>query len=186
VRPHRLTVTHSGSIYVTEATGGAYSGKVWLVRPNGTTSVVAEGLDGPSGITVTPDGLWLCVGESKGHHAYSYQIGPNGELQYGEPFYWFHMPDSANNSGVGQVCMDRTGRAYAATRLGVQILDRNGRVTAILPLSEEEQVVGICFGGGDFRTLYVSTGSKVYRREVKTQGAPPWAPPIALPTCEAG
>jgi gluconolactonase len=184
---HRLTVTHSGSIYVTEAIGAsAYSGKVWLVRPDGAKSLVAEGLNGPSGVSATPDGLWLCVGESKGHHAYSYQIQPNGDLRYGEPFYWCHSPDSADDSGMGQICMDRDGRAYAATRLGVQVFDRNGRVTAILPVAGGLQVVGICFGGRDLRTLYVSTGTSVYRREVKTEGVPAWVPPIVLPPGGAG
>jgi gluconolactonase len=187
LRGYRLTVTHSGSIYVTEAIGAsAYSGKVWLVRPNGAKSVVAEGLNGPCGVCSTPDGLWLCVGESKGHHGYSYQIEANGELRYGEPFYWCHMPDSANDSGFGQVCMDRDGRAYAATRLGVQVFDRNGRVTTILPVAEGLQLVGICFGRSDLRTLYVSTGTSLYRREVKAEGVPPWAPPVTLPPWSAG
>ena len=32
------------------------------------------------------------------------------------------------------IAMDRDGRAYVATRMGVQVFDRNGRVAAILPL----------------------------------------------------
>jgi gluconolactonase len=187
LRGHRLTATHHGNVYVTEAIGGsAYSGKVWLVRDNGARSVVADGLNGPSGISLTPDGLWLCVAEGNGHYAYSYQIEPSGDLRHGEPFYWFHVPDTANDSGAGQVCMDRDGRAYVATRLGIQVCDRNGRVTAILPIAEGLQSVGICFGGHDFRTLYVSTGTAVYRREFKAQGVPSWAPPIPLPPWEAG
>jgi gluconolactonase len=49
LRAHRLTVTHNGNIYATEATGGGSPGRIWLVRPNGTISVVAEGLDRLSG-----------------------------------------------------------------------------------------------------------------------------------------
>ncbi|HTV54842.1 MAG TPA: SMP-30/gluconolactonase/LRE family protein [Terriglobia bacterium] len=187
LRGYRLTVTHSGSIYVTEAIGAnAYSGKIWLVTQNGAKAVVAEGLNGPSGLSTTPDGLWLFVGESKGHYAYSYAIQPNGELRSGEPFYWCHTPASANDSGLGQVCMDREGRAYAASRLGVQVFDRNGRVTAILPVDEGLQLAGICFGGSDLRTIYVSTGTSVYRRELKAEGVRPWAPPVTLPPWSAG
>jgi gluconolactonase len=193
IRGCRLTVAHNGNIYVTEALGSVtedgasspYSGKVWLVRPGGKKSIVAEGLNGPSGICLTPDGLWLCVAESKGHHAYSYQVQPYGELQYGEPFYWFHVPDSANDSGVTQVCMDRQGWAYAATRMGIQVFDRNGRVTAIFPLAEK-QLAGICFGDADFQTLYVTTGSAIYRRRVKTVGMPSWEAPVVLPPWSQG
>ncbi len=183
---HRLTVTHDGNIYIAEShSANAYSGKVWLLRPNGEKFAVAEGLNGPAGISLTPDGLWLCVAESKGHHGYSYRVQPDGTLQCGEPFYWFHVPDSANDSSALQVCMDRQGWAYAATRMGVQVFDRNGRVTAILPVAEK-QIAGICFGDADFQTLYVTTGNAVYRRRVKTTGVQSWEAPIMLPPWSAG
>ena len=185
-----LTVTPRGEIYVTQAAeSGSSSGQVWLVRPNGRKQVVAEGLNAPSGLALTPDGLWLCVGESQGHHAFSYQVKPDGDLRCGEPFYWLHVPDAANDSGVGQICMDRQGRAYAATRLGIQVLDHNGRVVAILPVvpwAQSQQLAGICFGGRDFKTLYVSTGSGIYRRQMNVAGMPPWAAPIAVPQWGAG
>ncbi len=181
-----LTITQAGNIYITEPNDAApETGKVWLIRPNGTKSVVAKGLDGPSGIALTPDGLWLCVAESKGHHAYSYRVERDGTVRYGEPYYWFHVPDTANDSGVGQVCMDRDGYAYAATRMGVQIFDRNGRVRAILPVAAN-QLAGICFGGSDMQTLYVSTGNTVYRRKLKSVGFPASAAPIVLPEGSAG
>lgn len=83
------------------------------------------------------------------------------------------------------MCMDRGGAAYAATRMGVQVFDRNGRVRAILPVADS-QLAGICFGGPDLQTLYVSTGNAVYRRKVKTVGMPAWEAPIALPPASAG
>jgi gluconolactonase len=181
-----LMVTHTGTIYVTEPNGAApNSGKVWILRPDGEKSVVAEGLNGPTGISITPDGLWLCAAESKGHHGYSYRVQPTGELQLAEPYYWFHIPDTAKDSGVSQVCMDRDGYAYAATRMGVQIFDRNGRVRAILPV-DGHQLAGICFGGADMQTLYVSTGSIIYRRRLKAVGFASFASPIVLPDGSAG
>ena len=181
-----LTVTHAGNIYVTEPNDAAsYSGKVWLIRSHGEKTVVAEGLNGPTGISLSPDGLWLCAAEGKGHHGYSYRVQPSGELQLGEPYYWFHVPDTANDSGVAQVCMDRDGYAYAATRMGVQVFDRNGRVRAILPVAGH-QLAGICFGGADLQTLYVSTGDAIYRRKLKAVGFAPSAAPIVLPEGSAG
>jgi gluconolactonase len=181
-----LMVTHAGNVYATESTDApSDSGKVWLIRSNGNKSVVAEGLNGPTGISLSPDGLWLCAAESKGHHGYSYQVQPTGELELGEPYYWFHVPDTANDSGVSQLCMDRDGYAYAATRMGVQVFDRNGRVRAILPIAGH-QLAGICFGGADMQTLYVSTGDGIYRRKLKSVGFAPSAAPIALPEASAG
>ncbi|HZC44802.1 MAG TPA: SMP-30/gluconolactonase/LRE family protein, partial [Acidobacteriaceae bacterium] len=181
-----LTVTHSANIYAAESVGASsYSGKVWLIRADGKRTVVADGLNRPTGISLSPDGLWLCAAESKGHHGYSYRVQPSGDLQLGEPYYWFHIPDTANDSGVSQVCMDRDGYAYAATRMGVQIFDRNGRVRAILPVAGH-QLAGICFGGTGLQTLYVSTGDVIYRRKLKSVGFLPSAAPIVPPESSAG
>jgi gluconolactonase len=82
--------------------------------------------------------------------------------------------------------MDREGRLYSATHMGVQVFDRNGRVRAILPLPGGE-VTGIAFGGTDFQMLYVSCANhKLYRRKLKVAGAPSSAGPLALPTWSPG
>jgi gluconolactonase len=101
------------------------------------------------------------------------------------PFYWFHMPDAANDSGCNQVCMDERGMAYAATRIGVQIFDRNGRVRAILPIGNCA-VTGICFGEPDFQTLYIAVGDRVYRRKLNVVGAQLSAKAIIEPAANAG
>jgi hypothetical protein len=111
-----------------------------------------------------------------------YQPGPDSQRQPGVPdgsldikqsFYWFHVPEWADDSGAGSVCMDREGRMYAATRMGVQVFDRNGRSRAILPLPGGE-VTGVRFGGANFDTLYATCRNQVYRRKLKVAGAPPW------------
>ena len=82
--------------------------------------------------------------------------------------------------------MDRDGLAYVATRMGVQVFDRNGRVAAILPLPGNAVASSLCFGGQGFDTLYVAGGGKVYRRKLRIVGAPPWAAPFKLPPWGAG
>ena len=142
---------------------------------------------------VSPDGLWLAVAENKTHWGYSYSVQPDGTLQNKQQFYWFHGPDWADDSGVRAWCMDRDGRLYAATRMGVQVFDRNGRVRCILPVPGGEAEAragaapqGLCFGGANFNTLYVTCGDKVYKRTLKATGAPPWAAPVKLPPWGAG
>lgn len=185
-----LAVTHGGDIYLAEwSANRAGAGKVWLISAGGKKRLAAEGLNAPSAIALTPDGLWLFVADHNGHHGWNYQVLPDGSLRDGIPFYWFHSPDSADDCGARQACMDRDGRAYVATRLGVQVFDRNGRVTSILPVlptAASRQLAGVSFGGADFRTLYVTTGTRVYRRKVAATGIPGWSAPIALPPWGAG
>jgi sugar lactone lactonase YvrE len=81
--------------------------------------------------------------------------------------------------------MDREGHLYVATRLGVQIFDRNGRSRAILPLPSGE-ATSVSFGGAGFDTLYVTSGGHLSKRHVKAVGAPAFEPPIKLPPWGAG
>jgi len=70
IRGHRLIATHEGNIYLTEAAAEdgsrSYSGKVWLLSPDGSKRIVADQLNGPAGIALSPDGLWLlCRGKQR-------------------------------------------------------------------------------------------------------------------------
>ena len=133
----------------------------------------------------TPDGLWLAVAEETTHWGTSWRVRPDGSLDQKQRFYWFHVPDRADDSGARAWCADREGRLYAATRMGVQVFDRNGRTRAILPLPAG-QVTGVCFGGEKFDTLFVACDGRVWKRKLKVAGAPPWIAPLRLPPWGAG
>ncbi|HQU42992.1 MAG: hypothetical protein B7Z73_04770 [Planctomycetia bacterium 21-64-5] len=176
-----LTATHRGDLY---ATDGA-AGNVWLIKSDGTKTLLDEGLKHPTGIALSPDGLWLAVMESRAHWGYSYRVNQDGTVELKQRFYWAHVPDWADDSGAGNMCMDRDGRPYVATRMGVQIFDRNGRSRGILPLPAGG-ATSVCFGGKQFDTLFATGGGKLYRRHMKSVGAPAFIEPIKLPPWGGG
>ncbi len=176
-----LTVTHGGDIYATDAEAG----KVWLIKPDGAKTLLDEGLNHPTGIALSPDGLWLAVMESRSHWGYSYRVKQDGTVELKQQFYWAHMPDRADDSGAGGMCLDRDGRLYVATHMGVQVFDRNGRSRAILPLPAGK-ATSVCFGGSKFETLFVASGGKLYQRHLKSVGAPSFIAPIKLPPWGGG
>jgi sugar lactone lactonase YvrE/enterochelin esterase-like enzyme len=183
-----FVVTHDGRLYVTESNSSRkdVAGKLWLIRSGGEKVLLDSELKDPSGVVLSPDGLWLAVAESNTHWGYSYRVQSDGSVQDKQRFYWFHVSDTDDDSGARAWAMDRDGRLYAATRMGVQVFDHNGRVRAILPLPGGE-VTGLSFGGANFDTLYVSCADqKLYRRKLNIAGAPPWASPIALPNWGPG
>lgn len=176
-----LTVTHAGDIYATDAAAG----KVWLIKSDGAKTMLDEGLKHPTGIALSPDGLWLTVMESRTHWGYSYRLKEDGTVEFKQRFYWAHVPDWADGSGAGNVCMDRDGHPYVATHMGVQIFDRNGRSRGILPLPSGS-ATSVCFGGKQFDTLLATAGGKLYRRHMKAIGAPGFLEPIKLPPWGGG
>ena len=176
-----VLATSSGNIYATEADAG----KAWLIKADGTKTLLDEGLQHPTGIALSPDGLWLAVMESRTHWGYSYRVKPDGTVEWKQPFYWAHVPDWADDSGAGSMCMDCDGRPYVATHLGVQIFDRNGRCRGILPLPTGE-ATSVCFGGTKFDILFVTSGGKLYQRHMKVVGTPSFIAPIKLPPWGGG
>ncbi len=177
-----LVVRHDGSLYVTGASGGALGAELFHVSPQGEKKPVdrTPGLPYPSfptGVTLSPDQSLVYVADGHSHWIYSFQIAADGSLLNGQRFHCLHVPEWADNADVGGLAVDASGRLYAVTNMGVQICDQAGRVNAILPLPSGRPT-DICFGGDDFRTLFVACGDRVFSRKLKVAGAPAFAEPI--------
>jgi enterochelin esterase-like enzyme len=180
-----VTATAAGNVYLTQADAG----QVWLVKPDGAKVMLDEGLRGPCGIALSPDGLWLALFEGRTHWGYSYRVKSDGGVELKQRFYWAHVPDTADDSGAEQACMDRDGHPYVATNMGVQVFDRNGRSRGILSMpggGTPAAATAVCFGGAKFDALYVITAGRVWKRHMKATGAPGFLPPIKLPPWGAG
>jgi gluconolactonase len=87
------------------------------------------------------------------------------------------VPDTADDAGADGIRVDRNGRLYVATRMGIQVCDQAGRVNCIIP-TPNGRVANLCFGGPDFQTLFATCGDRVYKRKVKVKGANAFDPPI--------
>ncbi len=175
-----LVVARNGNVYITDPDGADRPGKVWLVRPGGQPVVVDSGLRFVNGLCFTPDQTQLYVAESASHWVWVYAILPDGTLTDKQRFGWLHVPDNEENAWPDGLKCDQDGRIYVATRMGIQVLDPLGRVNAILPVPSG-QPSNCCFGGPGFDTLYVSCGTKVYRRRLKTRGCNPFEAPNRPP-----
>ncbi len=181
LRGNDLAVANNGNIYVTQpAPLPGRDNRVWLVKPNGEKSVVDTGINYPNGITLSPDQKLLYVAEYRSHWVWSFQIQPDGTLLHKQRFFWLHAPDTADDSGTDGIKVDRDGRLYVATRLGVQICDQPGRVQAIIP-TPNGRISNLTLGGEKFDTLFATCGDKVYKRRLNVRGAQAWDTPNKPP-----
>jgi sugar lactone lactonase YvrE len=188
IRGDRILVTRTGEIVVTEP--GAHSDEpsnIWAIKPGSERTLLDHGIPAASGIAFSPDGALFFAAERTGNRIYSFLSAADGRFQDGEPFYWLHPPEMPNLGGTEELAVDQQGDLYAATPLGIQVCDRNGRVRAILWLpSPSGSVQGICWGGSALDTLYATDGTSVYRRTLKIPGYPQWGAPVALPKAGGG
>jgi sugar lactone lactonase YvrE len=173
-----ITVAHNGNIYVTNppADNAVGPSKVWLIKPNGQKVVVDTGLNYASGVTLSPDQTLLYVADYRSHWVYSYRIKADGTLDHKQRFYWLHVPDTSDQSNAAGLRVDREGRLYVATAMGIQVCDQAGRVQCITP-TPNNRVSNFTFGGEHFDTLYATCGDRVYKRKLKVFGANAWDTP---------
>jgi len=185
---HSLLVSHDGSVYATEP--GAHpdeSSKVWLIKPTGEKSVIDQGLSSASGVTFLPDKQMLFVAEAASKWVFSYVANPDASLTAKQRFYWLHMTDIPNDSGAQEMVVDNRGNLYVATRMGIQVCDRNGRVRGILPLPTPcGPVRSLCWGGSHFDFLFASDGKQIFKRKLNIHGYSQWAAPALLPPASGG
>ncbi len=173
-----LVVSHAGNVYVTEppANSSNEPSKVWLIRPDGSKLVVDTGIRFTNGIALSPDQSLLYVDDYRSHWVYSFSVRPDGTLGNKQRYYWLHQPDFADQSSADGLKVDRDGRLYVATRMGVQVCDQAGRVQIILP-TPNGKLSNIVLGGGKFDTLYATCGDRVYKRKLAVTGANAWDVP---------
>ena len=188
IRGGRILVTGSGDCVVSEPGLHAdEAGKIWLLRPDGGRSLLNSALRAVSGIAFSPDHNLFFAAERGSVRINSFVVPRDGSLADGEPFYWLHPADAAEGTGTGDLVVDRVGSLYAATPLGIQVCDRNGRVRAILWLPQPSgSVQGLCWGRSGFDTLYATDGHSIFRRRMKIAGYPQWSAPVVLPKDNAG
>ncbi|MET0727213.1 MAG: SMP-30/gluconolactonase/LRE family protein [Acidimicrobiales bacterium] len=122
-----------------------------LVRPNGTSEVVATDLRFPNGSVVTPDGTTLIVGESMGRRYTAFTIRDDGTLD--DRRTWAGLdgmgPDGCVLDAEGAIWMaDAYGGGCHRVIEGGEIVES---VTASLP------VFACTLGGPDRRTLFLIT-----------------------------
>lgn len=145
-------------------------------RGDGAPVLSNTGLPEAGAMVLSPDQSLLYVADAASRWVYSFQVQPDLSLRYGQKYYHLHVGDDAPDAGTAGLVVDRDGRLYAATSLGIQVCDQAGRVNAVLA-TPGKAPLGVAFGGPDLDMLYVATGDAVHRRKVKVRGCLPSAAP---------
>ncbi len=163
--PNDLVVTKSGHIYVTEVPGQ----KVWHIPPGGQPKVVDTGIGKPNGIVLSPDQTLLYVADTAGQFVYSFQLDADGVPRHRQPYFHLHLADNSPSNADG-LCVDKEGRLYVASGIGVQICDQAGRVNGILKKPQAAWLANVDFAGPNMDWLYATSKDKVFRRKMKVNG----------------
>ncbi|MCA9126774.1 MAG: SMP-30/gluconolactonase/LRE family protein [Planctomycetales bacterium] len=177
VTPNDLAITADGSIFITETRSQQ------VTRINIATGQVTQvdlGISRPNGIALSNDGGTLAVSDSGGSQSWMFRVNADGTLDSKMPTlpmrlmidqdgeFKFNQPPPyvAASRGDG-MAVDKIGRYYVTSSVGVQIFDPTGRPCGVLPKIHSDQPLTSCvLAGAEHQFLYITHGTRIYRREL--------------------
>jgi sugar lactone lactonase YvrE len=136
----------------------AYEGGVIVrVDPDGTSAVVADGLDFPNGMVITPDRKTLIVAESIGRRLTAFTIGADGSLVDRRIF-----ADGLDGPPDG-ITLDAEGGVWASMTLANQFerIVQGGLVTDRIDMGDRV-AIACTLGGPERCTLLLLSSTDVY------------------------
>ena len=173
VAPNDLVVSHKGHVYFTDTGKGC----VMAIDPQKKSSVAAEGINAPNGITLSPDQRSLAVSEYKGTNVWVYRVGADGALSNGSRSMELRTPAGRPDSGGDGSTTDAQGRYYVTSHLGIQVFEATGRLVGVIAKPTNKGCVSVAFAGPDHAYLYACASDKVFRRKMQANGALFFQPP---------
>ena len=114
---------------------------------------------------VYPDGSLGVIPHKGTNCLWQYVIDGDGRRLYGQPFYWLHSYSNGQLK-IGPMAFDGDGYLYVVTDSGVQILDQNGRVRAILSQPDIDPEYCLSMTIEDGRINVYTVESTVYWRSL--------------------
>lgn len=173
IYPHAAVSLRDGRFYIVGAINKTENPQVlWSLSPDGSLVVEDEDLKGAKSLGISANDNWLYVFEHDTRRGFNYMVQKNGSsLKYKQEFFYIHLPDESDGSGVTSSVTDNYGRTYLATAYGIQVCDYNGRSEAILTLPDNVRPISIAWGGKDLNYLYIiGEDNSIYRRQLNTRG----------------
>ena len=89
-------------------------------------------------------------------------------IDYKGEFKFNDAPPFKKESGGDGMTSDETGRYFVATALGVQVFDPTGRPCGVVP--GPPGMTSCALAGPGRAWLYITAGSKIFRRKVQAVG----------------
>jgi gluconolactonase len=140
---------------------------VYRLGSDGSVRLLTKDLVQPNGLAFSPDGKRLYIDDTKQREIRVYDSSPHGELTNGRLF--------GKEEGRGGVPdgmrVDMKGNLYVTGPGGIWVWDPDGHHLGTIMLPE--LAANLNWGDADYRTLYITARTSVYRIKTQIQGFVP-------------
>ncbi len=168
--PNDLTIDHLDGFYFTDPNYAHHGQKavmieaVYYCSPEGRVTRVSTVCQNPNGILLSPDEKTLYLCDCRGQRIYTCEVLAPGKL--GPPRLWIEA--HANPDGI---TLDEQGDLYLGCGgAGVRVYSPKGKFLGTIKVSYASN---LCFGGPEFKTLYVTAADKFVCLPMKVVGLKP-------------
>jgi gluconolactonase len=180
--PNDVVTGPDGALYFTDPTLDLVAGEKQEIPFQGVYRLDAKGkgkddvqlltkeLTQPNGLAFSPDGKRFYVDDSEQRNIRVYDFESNGTLRAGRIFG--QEPGGKDDGVPDGMKVDEDGNIFVTGPQGIWVWDAKGNHlgTIVMP----EQPANLNWGDSDYRTLYITATTSVYRLQMKTKGFVPY------------
>lgn len=141
---------------------------VYYVGGGGAIERLIDDLKAPNGVILSVDEKTLYVAPYLQEEVMAYAVESPGKLGPAKVFCRLKQAEGQQGRGGDGLTIDSEGRLYIATGLGLQVFDSAGKYLGTIETPEPP--ANVTFGGKDFKTLYITAGTSLYRAPMKATG----------------
>jgi gluconolactonase len=185
--PNDLVVHSSGAIFFTDPSYGADTGRsprfgaegqqpeldfcgVHRIDTDGSVHcLLSEGFAQPNGLAFTPDESALYIGDSNDRVIWRYPV--KDDLTLGPRVLFVDQRNDSRRGSPDGMKVDTGGRLWTTGAGGVSVHTADGNYLGVFEL--DEHAANLTFGGPNFSTLFLTTGTSVHSVETAVQGIAP-------------
>lgn len=142
---------------------------VYRLDQAGNVRLLTQDLAQPNGLAFSPDGKRFYVDDSERRNIRVYEVSGDGSLLNGRVFG--EEPGGEHDGVPDGMRVDEAGNLYITGPKGIWVWDAGGHHlgTIVVP----EQPANLAWGDKDYRTLYITATTSVYRLRTRVHGYVP-------------
>jgi gluconolactonase len=177
--PNDIARRGDGSLYFSDPTYGraeyygvprpqqlAFQG-VYRIDPAGRLSLLADDYKQPNGVCFSLDEKRLFANDTERQHIRVYDVAADGSVSGGG--VWAETRGEGAGAPDGMK-IDAMGNVYCCGPGGIHVFDPDARSLGVIRVPE--YAANFCWGDGDYRSLFITASTSLYRIRTQVPGRP--------------